>query len=158
MKRNEAYGLFAKLSKGFTLLELVVVIFIIALFAALVFPSFTKQGKDSLRYDAGKMASLLRYLNESAVSSKHTFSLKFELVERRISWDGPDGKKSEEMETLRSVRLQSRGEMKDGEVTIFFGPLGLQENIEVRFSDNDKDVKVVMNAVSGRAKIVTGDE
>jgi hypothetical protein len=104
------------------------------------------------------MASLLRYLNDSAIYSKQTFSLKFDLHNSIVSWSGPDGDREEKLKSLFGVRLQSQGEIKDGQVTVFFGPLGIQEGIEIHLRDKDDTSTVTFNPVSGRAKISMKDE
>jgi len=140
---------------GFTLLELAVVIFIISLMASLVFPAF--YGSDNkLRSEARKTASLLRYLNDNAISAKQIYPLKFDLGEGVLSWKGPDGEKSEKVQSLVGVVLQSKGELKKGEVTVFFGPLGIREYMALHLREGDKDMTVSINPVSGRVKIEEG--
>jgi general secretion pathway protein H len=143
--------------QGFTLLELVAVIFIISLFTAIVLPSFYGFGDNKLKSEARKMASLLRYLNDSSISSKKTLSLKFDLQDGSILWQGPDGEKTEHLKSLTSVELQSKGEITEGEVTVFFGPLGTTENIAVHLKNEKEGMTVTLNSISGRAKI-TEDE
>ncbi len=141
--------------RGFTLLELAVVIFIIALTVSIVFPAF--YGSDNrISADARKTASLLRYLNDSAISAKETYPLKFSLQEAELSWKGPDGEKSEKVKSLAGVYLQSKGELKDGEVTVFFSPLGIGEYLALHLRDDDKEMTVLINPVSGRVKIAEG--
>ena len=65
--------------RGFTLLELTIVIFIIALLAAIVFPSFSGLSKRQLSSDARRIASLLQYLSDSAMAAKEIYSLDFDL-------------------------------------------------------------------------------
>jgi general secretion pathway protein H len=142
---------------GYTLLELAVVVFIISLLTAIVMPSFFSSGDSRLKADARKMASLLRYLNDSSIYTKKTFSLAFDLEEDSISWRGPDGDKTDKIKTLSSVELQSKGDIKEGQVTVFFGPLGITENISVHLKGDKKGMTVTLNAISGRAKI-TQDE
>ena len=144
--------------RGFTLLELVVVVFIISLLAAVIFPSFSGLGEKRLKSEAKKTASLLRYLNDSAIYTKETYSLKFDLQEGLISWKGPDGEKKEKIRSLSAVRLSSKGEVKEGDVTVFFGPLGVQENIEILLKDKGEGMRVTLNPVSGRVKIVQNEE
>jgi len=143
--------------RGFTLLELIVVIFIISLIAAVIFPSFSGLGENRLKSEAKKTASLLRYLNDSAIFTKETYSLKFDLQEGLISWKGPDGEKTEKIKSLAGIRLPSKGEVKEGEATVFFGPLGIQENIEVFLRDKDEGMRVTLNPVSGRVKMNPND-
>lgn len=147
----------ARRSSGYTLLELVAVVFIISLLTAIAIPSFFSSGDSGLKSDARKMASLLRYLNDSSIYTKKTFSLAFDLQEDSISWHGPDGDKTEKIKSLSSVALQSKGEVKEGQVTVFFGPLGINENISVHLKGDKKGMTVTLNAISGRAKI-TDDE
>ena len=139
---------------GFTLLEILAVVFILSLFAALVFPSFAGFGEKGIRSEARKMASLLRYLNDSAIYTKQTFPLAFNLSDGSLGWKDPEGEKTDRLKTLFSVDLQSRGEIKEGRVTVFFGPSGAQEFIKVRLKDGEKGLTVALNPVSGRTKII----
>jgi general secretion pathway protein H len=147
---------YPSVTDGFTLIELIVVLFLISLTAALVFPSFSNLGERRIASDANKIASLLRYLNDTAIYTKETYSLKFDLRDDAISWEGPDGEKHEDIKSLSSLYLPSKGQIKEGEVTIFFGPLGTAENIEVRLKDKEKDMTVSFSPISGRAKISEG--
>lgn len=138
---------------GFTLLEMVVAVFIISLFAAMVIPSFYAGGESRLKEDARKTASLLRYLSDSAIYSKDTYPLTFDLQDHRLSWRGPDGEKTEEMKSLAAVTLPSKGEVRQGTVKVFFGPLGLSENLAVLLRYEDNEITVTFNPISGRAEI-----
>ena len=143
------------LKSGFTLLELVLVIFIVSLLAAVVFPTFRGLGHKTLESDARRIASILRYLNDSAISTKGSLSLKVDFGENTITWRGPDGERTEAYRNLVSLYLQSRGEIKDGQVTVFFGPLGAQEAMLIRLKDDDgREIKVALYPVSGRVKIL----
>ncbi len=143
---------------GYTLLELVVVVFIISLLAAVIFPSFSWVGESKLKSEAKKAASLLRYLNDSAISRKETYSLRFDIREGMLSWKGPDGEKKEMMRSLAGVRLSSKGTLKDGEVTLFFGPLGVAENTDILLEDKEEGLDVALNATSGRVTITPKTE
>ncbi len=142
---------------GFTLMELMVVIFIVSMLAAVVFPSFSGIGEKKLDTEARKIASLLRYLNDSSIYSKKTYSLKFDMGSGTLSWKGPDGEKSERFKNLLSVELPSRGEIKDGEIILLFGPLGMRENISVSLRDADTISVVSFNYISGRVKITESE-
>jgi len=144
--------------RGFTLLELTIVIFIIALLAGIVFPSFRGLSERQLSSDARRTASLLQYLSDSAMASKETYSLDFDLQKSSVSWKGPDGDKTESLKTLSGVDLQSKGLTREGLVTVFFGPAGITEYIEILLKDDEKGMRVTFNPISGRAKILTGEE
>jgi general secretion pathway protein H len=143
---------------GYTLLELVVVIFILSLLAAVIFPSMSGLGEKSVTTEAKKTASLLRYLNDSAIYTKETYFLKFDLGEGLISWKGPDGEKAEKIKSLAGVRLPSKGEVKEGQVTVFFGPLGTREKVEISLKGKDEGLRVTLNPVSGKVRVVHDNE
>ena len=144
--------------RGFTLLELIVVIFIISLLAGIVFPSFRVLSKRQLSSDARRIASLLQYLSDSAMASKETYSVDFDLQKSSIFWKGPEGEKTESLKTLAGIDLQSKGMTREGLVTVFFSPLGIREYMEILLKDDEHEMKVTFNPVSGRAKILTGEE
>ena len=144
--------------QGFTILELIIVIFIISLLAGIVFPSLRGLSKRQLSSDARRIASLLQYLNDSAMASKETYSVDFDLQKSSISWKGPDGDKTESLKTLAGIDLQSKGMIREGLVTVFFNPTGIQEYMEILLKDDENEMKVTCNPISGRAKILTGEE
>ncbi len=139
---------------GFTFLELMAVIFILSLFAAVVFPSFSVVGGSGMKSEAKRMISVLRYLNDTAISTKETCSLKIDLNSRIVSWKGPDFEKTEAFEHISSMELQSRGKIQEGQVTVFFGPLGIQESLVIHLSDGKEKMSVELNQISGRARII----
>ncbi len=139
--------------KGFTLLELLVVIFILSLFAAVVFPSFYTLDADIVKSEAKEIASVLRYLNDSALATKETYSLKIDFQERVLSWKGPDGERTKTMKSLESIELPSRGKIQEGQVILFFGPLGIQESVILSLHAKNEEMRVEFNQLSGRVRI-----
>jgi general secretion pathway protein H len=138
---------------GFTLIELVVVLFIISLITAVLLPSFTGFGENKLKSEAREMASILRYMNDSAITRKETYSLKFDLDRNIVSWNGPDGEKTKKFDDVTGVTSESKGMLSKGEVIFFFDPLGARENLDVHMSRDKKDMTVSLNRLSGRVKI-----
>ena len=136
--------------KGLTLLELVVVLFIISLFVAVAVPVFRSHHNQP---DALKMASLLRELNDSSIAMKKSFNITFNLDTGLVSWTGPDGKRSARFKGLIEVRTPSRGKVKDGTLQVFFGPEGAPENIDALIEGRTGDYQVRLNALSGRVRI-----
>jgi prepilin-type N-terminal cleavage/methylation domain-containing protein len=143
---------------GFTLLELVITLFIISLVMAIVLPSFSGFGDRRLKSEAMEMASILRYMNDSAVSRKETFLMKFDLDEGRVYLKGPDGEKTRRFDNMTDVTSQSTGKVSRGEITFFFEPLGIRENINVHMSDGKMEMSINLNHLSGRVKIVKSIE
>lgn len=140
-------------NNGFTLVELIVVIFIISLVLAISFPSFTLRQDRKLKSDAGHIASILRYLNDSAIFTKETYDLNINFKDRGIRYKGPDGEKTERIDNLSGITLQSRGKVSDGEVTVFFGPAGTGESFTIHLTGAESSMEIVFNALSGRVKV-----
>jgi len=151
-------GICNKKAKGFTLLELLVVIFILSVITALVIPSFYGIGEGKLKSEAGKIASLLRYLNDTAISRKETYFLTLNLDTKNAIWSTPEGERSEKFESLLTISTTATKNISRGVITLFFNPLGLQENLIVTLKDKEQEMSVLFNPLSGRAKIVTSNE
>jgi prepilin-type N-terminal cleavage/methylation domain-containing protein len=143
---------------GFTLLELIVVLFILSIVMAIVLPSLAGFGEDRLKSEAKEIASVLTYLNDSAASRKETFALKFDLDKNLITWKSPEGEKTKRFDDLTAVTAQSVGTVSHGEAIFFFGPLGIGENLSVHVGRGDKNTTVTLNHLSGRVKIIQGED
>jgi general secretion pathway protein H len=143
---------------GFTLLELMVVLFVVSLIMAIIMPSFAGLGASRLRAEAREMASILRYMNDSAASHKETFPIKFDLDQNKVSWKGPDGEKTRQFDDLTAIETQSMGMVSRGEVILSFEPLGVRDNVRVHMSRDDKNLIVTLNNLSGKVKIEDRDE
>jgi len=141
-------------NEGFTLLELIVVIFIVSLGLALAFPSFTLQKDAKLKSEAGRVSAILRYLSDSAVSTKETFEINLNFNNKLLRYRGPDGEKEEKIENLNDITLQSRGKLSDGEVTVLFGPAGTGENLTIHLTSLESSLAIVFNDLSGRVKVL----
>ncbi|MDA8089891.1 MAG: prepilin-type N-terminal cleavage/methylation domain-containing protein [Nitrospiraceae bacterium] len=139
-----------KCSKGFTFLELVVVLFIISLFFTLAVPAFRRNYAQT---DALKVASVLRELNDSSVAMKKNFDITFDMDAGKISWTGPEGKKSMDVKGLTQVAIPSRGAVKEGSLKVLFGPMGAPENIDVYMKGKGALWRVSLNELSGRVKV-----
>jgi prepilin-type N-terminal cleavage/methylation domain-containing protein len=139
--------------KGFTLLELIVALFLISLITAVVLPSFAGFGERKLKSEAREMASILRFVHDSAVSRKETYWVKFDLDGNVVVWKGPEGEKTKKFDDMTSITTLSTGTVSRGEVTIFIEPLGLRENISVHMGAGDENMKITFNHLSGKVKI-----
>jgi type II secretion system protein H len=139
--------------QGFTLLEIVVVLFIVSLVMAIVLPSFAGFGESKLKYEAREMASILRYVNDSAVSRKETFLIRFDLDKNMVTWQAPDGEKTKKFDDMTGVTTQSNGRVSKGEMIVFIEPLGIQENLSIHMRRGKKGVVITLNHLSGKVKI-----
>ena len=126
---------------------------LVSLLLALALPSFTGIGEDRVKTDARKLASILRYLNDNALSLKETYPLRIRFSDSMVIYQGPEGEKTEKIEELREVELPSQGLLREGEVTVFFGPVGASESLSVRIGGEKDSLRVELNPLSGRVKI-----
>lgn len=138
---------------GFTLIELIVVLFFLSIVMAVALPSFTGLGEMGLKSEVREMASLLRQMSDSAVARKETYFMRFDLDEGTVSWTGPDGRREKAFDDLTGVTTQATGKVLSGEITFFFEPLGTSENITVHMSDGNNEMSVTLHHLSGRVKI-----
>lgn len=143
---------------GFTLIELIIVVFILSLMVGIVTPSFYFLDENRLKKEAGKTASILRYLNDSAISRKETFHLKIDLKNRTLKWGVPDNEKTEKLETLSEVFSTSTGRLAEGELILFFTPSGLKEHLGISLKEKEKEMTINFNPLSGRVKVTKDQE
>ena len=147
-----------ELHEGFTLLELLLVLCLVSLLTAIVFPSLYGAEGTLLKSDAKRMASVLRYLNDSSIATKDSYSLTFDFREHTTSWKGPDVERTEEFKSLSSVELPSKGNISEGQLVVSFGPLGAQDSLVVHLRRPGETMMVAFNQLSGRVAIKTDDQ
>lgn len=148
------------LKKGFTLIELIVVIFIISLFLAISLPSF-KGIESSEKSEAKRIASILRYLNDTAMAKKEEQYLTINLEDNSVTYSTEDGEKKERLEYLRAIYLETKGEINGGEVKVIFTPLGPREFMRFYLTKEphgtlpagSSSFSVELNPLSGKVKI-----
>ncbi len=145
-------------SGGFTLLELLVVVAVLALVLAVAVPSLTGIGESRMKSDAKRLASIVRYLNDSAISTKNTLNMKITFADKVIQYGGPEGDRSEKFDLLSGIDLQSRGLVSEGEVTVFFSPVGASESFTLHLKEDKTGMSVAFNSMSGRVRITKSDE
>lgn len=147
-----------KCSNGFTLLELVIAIFLISLVLALSMPSISGLGSSRIKTEAKRIASIVRYLNDSSLTTKQSFFLKVDFRDKVIVYNGPDEEKKERFGSISAVEAQSKGSVNEGEITLLFGPLGAAEAFSFLLREEQKEISVAFNPLSGRVKITEKQE
>lgn len=129
------------------------VLFIISLLLGVVFPSFYGLQERKLKSESRRIASLLRYLNDSSIATKQILPLKLDLQGGTLTWKDQGGERTDRFRSLDSVHLPSKGEVREGELIVFFGPMGIQEPISIHLREEKKGMTITLNPWSGRAKI-----
>ena len=137
---------------GFTLLELIVVVFIISLFLAVVTPSLYPFLEGKAEREPRRVLSVISYIYDSAINTKESLKLKIDFKSRVITYDTPEGERKMKVSTLSSVKIPSHGEVRTGELTLTFGPFGYPEPFEIYFKGNRY---LSFNPFSGRVSLLT---
>lgn len=146
-------------NSAFTLIELVIVIFIISLTTALIVPNLWDNGKTSLRSEAKRIAITLRYIYDEAVGKKLTYTLRININES--SWGFESDKESRMFKmkddiVFRDIMIPSLGRITIGEAILPFGPLGPEEPVILHLLKNDLEYTIIFNHLNGRAKVYEG--
>ncbi len=146
-------------SKAFTLVELIVVIFIISMSAALIMPSLWDRGERALKTESRRIGNTLRYIYDEALGKKQTYSLKINLDKDTWSYKSNNESRSFELHDsvmFKDIIVPSLGNVSIGEVLMAFGPLGPEEPVIVHLIKNEKEYTVIFNHISGRTKVYEG--
>ncbi|MBI4826896.1 MAG: type II secretion system protein [Nitrospirae bacterium] len=149
--KNENYG--------FTLLELIVVIFIISLATALIMPSFIQSPESALKSEAKHISSTMRYVYDQAMGRKEAYLFRINPEDSSWGFEGSSEKKvfkAKEDVKFKDVLIPSAGELTTKEVTVKFGPLGPEEPIVLHLISSDTEYTVIFNNLNGKSKIVEG--
>ncbi|MBU5614271.1 pilus assembly FimT family protein [Geomonas azotofigens] len=155
---------------GFTLLELMVVIFIIALAAAIVLPRLPEPESTRLKSSARNLASGLRFLNDQAIITKKVYRLHLHLGENttRITELSPSGEELqpgdqfmgrrliEEGIDIEDVNLPTLGVVTEGEVIVPFGPGGVADGVTIHLKGGEKHYTVTANPSGGKVTVQDG--
>ncbi|QWV94031.1 prepilin-type N-terminal cleavage/methylation domain-containing protein [Geomonas oryzisoli] len=155
---------------GFTLLELMVVIFIIALAAGIVLPRLPEPEATRLKSSARNLASGLRFLNDQAIVTKKVYRLHLQLGENttRITEVSPSGEELqpadqfmgrrliEEGIDIEDVSVGSRGAVTEGEVVIPFGPGGVGDGVTIHLKGGKEQFTVTAYPSGGKVTVQAG--
>ncbi|MEO5356125.1 MAG: prepilin-type N-terminal cleavage/methylation domain-containing protein [Nitrospirae bacterium YQR-1] len=148
-------GIFNNSHRGVTLLELIVVLFIISVMIALSYPSFSKLTATP-SIEAKRLASVITYLNDTSSNRRETYTLAIDLKKKDLSWQTHEGKKQMASKFLDSVLLSSKGEVKEGQLQVFFDREGLTELFAAYFISGEKAVTLIYNPFSRKITIQQG--
>jgi general secretion pathway protein H len=158
---------------GFTLMELLVVIVVISVAAALVAPRLPGAEGAELQGSARALAATLRYLEERSVAGKLAYRLRINVaadtirITRRLS-SGDEVPPDDRLLTreilasriaITDVSTPRLGKVSEGEVVIDFGGAGLTEFLTVHLA-NASGAAYTVGAFpnNGRVKTLAGYE
>jgi general secretion pathway protein H len=128
------------LRTGFTLIEMIVVIVVLSLVTLLVWPLLPSTDATSLRQSARTLATVIRYLGDTSVTTKTAYRMECGLTDGTVTVEKiVDGKATSpddpffsrkilaEGVTIEDVEIPRLGKLTEGTVDIDFGVAGLGE-------------------------------
>jgi prepilin-type N-terminal cleavage/methylation domain-containing protein len=159
---------------GFTLLELLLTLFIIGLLVTVLLPRFGDIGGARLESSARRLAALVRYLNGEAAFSGHIYRIRYDLGEHSYAVQVlvPSHEASEFVAdpspmsqpvklpsgiSFADIRVPQAGRMNTGQVFTHFYPHGYVDPTVVHLQDQRaRMMTVVIPPITGEAKVYEG--
>jgi prepilin-type N-terminal cleavage/methylation domain-containing protein len=160
-------------SKGFTLIELTIVIVILGVMLSLIIPRLGELGEANLKRSARHLSGMIRFLHDESLSKKETYRLRFDISEGRYwteKWTilnlsdktaeykrfssemAADGSLSGQT-TFRDVKVASHPD----DPYIEFSPEGWVEHALIHLRDGEgRDFTLVVNPLTGNAELRDG--
>jgi len=155
---------------GFTLIELVVVIAILATVLLIAFPGMSVLESYGFRSDARRMAGLFRYLDDTATTEGIYYRLWF-YVDREdfrveTSSDGArfvlakdsdiGGFSINKSTEIEDVVIAGLGIISTGEAAVIFNPSAGADPFMLHLKRGDSQLTLRYNPYSGKVKIIEG--
>jgi len=156
--------------RGFTLIELTIVIVLLALISGLLFPLVANWGQDDLLASARRLSGTVRYLYNEAALSRNEHRLIFDLDAgdyrtrvlepdgrlQEVEGQGRDGHLSGDTR-FQDVVVIPRGKFTAGEVTTLFHPTGWLDETIVHLADDDgRQLTLHFNPLTGVVELFEG--
>ncbi len=162
----------ASSAAGFTLLEIMVVLFIVSLVALLIAPKLSFRKSDGLAHSTRLIVREIRDLQWKAISTQRMVRLEYDLDRGRISaselapsgnliaLSGPEDRPFRLPKGVRLSRIAvlHEGKVRDGKTFTQFFPSGAVESTTISLRDSlDRRMTVVIRPITGRIRIYKGD-
>ena len=151
--------------RGFTLIEMVVVIFVISLVAMLVLPLLPSTDAANLRRSARSLAAVFRYLGDRSVTTKTPYRMLLSLTDNAITVkkvvngeEAPPGDPLFARQiladgvTIEDIEIPRLGKLSEGEVRADFGVAGLGDFIVIHLK-GAKDSHFTITALPGGGRV-----
>ncbi len=153
-------------SKGFTLLELMLVVFVLGIAALFVFPRLSSFGSGDLKWTSRHFAGLIQHVAQESSTTKQTYRLYFNL-ENGAYWVAALQENGEFVETtdpmtarrvlpkeisFDDVVTPQQGKVSEGEAFMQFYPVGV-EKAWIHLKQGDRKWTLAVNPLTGRVKV-----
>lgn len=157
--------------RGFTLIEIVVVLAIIGMVLTLVIPRLPAPESENLKISARTLASTLRYMQDRAATARTTYYLHLEPGTDRVkvleaAADGGEKEPEDPLLQQRPVKegivvadvvIPRLGKLSDGQVRMDIGLGGLRDFTVIHLrSPNGTFCTVMSFPSSGKVKVYEG--
>lgn len=157
-------------SKGFTLVELAIVVLLIALFSALTVPMVTGVGENRLDSSARRLAGTVKYLYNEAALNGREYRLVFDIDKgtyqgKSLETDGDLAEKAglgkkrllKGDVQFEDVNILGRGRFSSGEISMGISPVGWMEETIVHLRDKrGRKLTLRMMPYTGTTKVYEG--
>jgi general secretion pathway protein H len=155
---------------GFTLIELMVVIVIIAMAAALVIPRLPAPEATKLKNSARNLASGIRFLNDQAIITKGVYRLQLSMSDNstkifKISASGEELRPDDQFMSrpliedgisIEDVTVPQLGKVSEGEVVLPFGPGGNPDCITIHLKGGENHFTIIAYPSGGKVTVLDG--
>jgi general secretion pathway protein H len=157
-------------NRGFTLIEMAVVIVIISMVAIIVFPLLPSTGAAELRNSARRLSSVVRYLGERSITTKTPYRMRLDMSDSTIFIRKVvNGEESTPEDpffsrniladgvSIEDVEIQRLGKLGEGVVNVDFGVAGLGEFMVIHLKGG-KEGRFTVTALpyGGRVEVLEG--
>jgi general secretion pathway protein H len=157
--------------RGFTLIEIAVVMAIIGMVLMLVIPRLPSSDSENLKVSARTLASTLRYMQNRAATGRTTYFLRMEpgtdsVMVMEAAADGSEKKPDDpllrklpikEGIIVADVTIPRLGKINDGQVRLDVAAGGLREFVVIHLrSPDDRFWTVMAFPSSGKVKVYDG--
>ena len=157
--------------RGFTLLEIAVVLAIIGMVLMLVMPRLPSSEHENLKVSARTLASTLRYMQDRAATGRTIYYLRMEPGTDRVKVleAAEDGSEKEPLDPLlgkspvkkgivvADVVIPRLGKVNDGMLRLDIGNGGLRDFVVIHLrSPDDKFWTIMAFPSSGKVKVFDG--
>ena len=158
-------------SKGFTLIELAIVVAILGVMIALVAPRLGEIGEANLKRSARHLTGMIRFLHEESQAKKVVYRLRFDIQDGRYWAEAltpVSGKAGEFRKTISVLAgegsLSGQTTFRDikagshpDEPYILFTPDGWVENAIIHLRDGeDRDFSLRVKPLTGNTELLDG--